>query len=70
MLGLLVWLGFASGLGLLWWAAVVITAGLLVWEHSLVHPDDLSKVDVAFFNVNSIIAAVLLAGAIGELLIR
>ena len=32
-----------------------MTAGLLVWEHSLVNPDDLSKINLAFFNVNGYI---------------
>jgi 4-hydroxybenzoate polyprenyltransferase len=65
VVGLLVWLGFAAQLGIAWWVAVAVTAGLLVWEHRLVNPNDLSKVNVAFFNVNSIIAIVLLAGAVG-----
>ena len=69
VVGLLVWLGFAAQLGIAWWVAVTITAGLLVWEHRLVNPHDLSKVNVAFFNVNSIIAIVLLAGAVGGMLL-
>jgi len=69
VVGLLAWLGFAAQLGIAWWVAVTITAGLLVWEHRLVNPHDLSKVNVAFFNVNSIIAIVLLAGAVGGMLL-
>jgi len=69
VVGLLVWLGFATRLGTAWWVAVAVTAGLLIWEHRLVNPNDLSKVNVAFFNVNSIIAIVLLAGAVGGMLL-
>ena len=36
-------------------------AGLLVYEHRLVTPDDLSKLGIAFFNVNGYIAVVLFA---------
>jgi 4-hydroxybenzoate polyprenyltransferase len=35
---------------------VIGVAGFLVYEHSLVKSDDLSKVNVAFFNVNGIIS--------------
>jgi 4-hydroxybenzoate polyprenyltransferase len=41
--------------------ALGIIAVLLIWEHSLVRPDDLSRVNAAFFSANAIIGAVLLA---------
>ena len=53
MLVLLWWL---AGLGLLFLAGVVAIAGLLLYEHRLVRPDDLNRVNVAFFNVNAIIS--------------
>lgn len=42
--------------GWMYWSAVVGIAGLLCYEHSLVRADDLSRVNVAFFNVNAIIS--------------
>jgi 4-hydroxybenzoate polyprenyltransferase len=42
-----------------WFVGVTIAAGLLVYEHSLVKPTDLSKVNLAFFTLNGIIAIVL-----------
>jgi 4-hydroxybenzoate polyprenyltransferase len=45
-----------SELGILYGAGVVFVAGLLAYEHSLVRPDDLSKINMAFFNVNGIIS--------------
>lgn len=48
-------------LGPLYLAAVALVAGLLVYEHSLVKKDDLSKVNMAFFNVNGIISIGLMA---------
>ncbi|MFT3786456.1 MAG: UbiA-like polyprenyltransferase [Tepidisphaeraceae bacterium] len=43
----------------LWYAGVAITVALLVYEHSLVKPSDLSKVNLAFFTLNGIISIVL-----------
>jgi 4-hydroxybenzoate polyprenyltransferase len=42
--------------GWIYWLAVVAVAVLLVYEHLLVRPDDLSRVNAAFFNVNAIIS--------------
>ena len=43
-------------LGGVYLTGVVLVAGLLVYEHSLIKKDDLSKVNMAFFNVNGIIS--------------
>ncbi|MBC8287190.1 MAG: UbiA family prenyltransferase, partial [Nitrospinae bacterium] len=43
-------------LGPVYFVGVALVAGLLVYEHSLVKKDDLSKVNMAFFNVNGIIS--------------
>lgn len=45
-----------SGLSWIYFAGVVVVAGLLVYEHSLVKPTDLSKLDAAFFNMNGYIS--------------
>ncbi len=47
------------GLGALYWLGVLAVAGLFVYEHSLVSPTDLSRLDIAFFNVNGYIAMIL-----------
>src|SRR3990167_1263640 len=47
---------FLENLGLFFIIGVVLIAGLLLYEHSIVRPDDLSRVNVAFFNVNGIIS--------------
>ena len=57
-------LGWTLGLGVLYWAGVAVVAGLLVYEHSLVSPGDLSRLDMAFFNVNGYIAVILLAAVL------
>jgi 4-hydroxybenzoate polyprenyltransferase len=58
-------LGWTMGLGLLYWLGVLVVAGLLVYEHSLVSPSDLSRLDVAFFNVNGYIAVILFFSVLG-----
>jgi 4-hydroxybenzoate polyprenyltransferase len=48
--------GVVMGLGPLYWLGCALAAGLLAYEHSLVRADDLSKLDMAFFNVNGYLA--------------
>lgn len=57
---LLSWL--AASLGLPWpaWAGIVVVAALLAYEHSLVHANDLSKLNAAFFTVNGYISMLFL----------
>jgi len=63
----------ASGLGLdvsvLYWAGVVATAGLLVYEHSIVRPDDLRRLDAAFFTLNGVISIVFFAFVAADVLV-
>ena len=60
-------LGWLTGLGAIYWAGVVAVAALFVYEHSLVSPTDLSRLDMAFFNVNGYIAVILLVAVLGGL---
>lgn len=63
-------LGLGMELGWPYWLAWSIVTGLLIYEHRLVRPDDLSRVNVAFFNVNGYISVTLLAGVLAALLIK
>ncbi len=56
MLAVLFLLGSYGGLGKIYQAGVCLTALLLFYEHSLVKPEDLSKINVAFFTVNGFIS--------------
>jgi 4-hydroxybenzoate polyprenyltransferase len=58
LLGLIA-LGLSCSLGLAYWAGVAVCALLLAYEHSIVKPNDLSRVNVAFFNVNGYISLIL-----------
>jgi 4-hydroxybenzoate polyprenyltransferase len=57
-------LGAVVGLGALYWLGVLAVALLFVYEHSLVSPTDLSRLDIAFFNVNGYIAVILFAAVL------
>lgn len=57
-------LALLAGLGPIYWLGWVAVVALLAWEHSLVRADDLSRVNVAFFNVNGYIAVIVLVAVI------
>ena len=60
-------LGVMTGLGALYWMGWLAIVALLAYEHSLVRPNDLSRLDLAFFNVNGYIAVLALGAALGGL---
>lgn len=64
---LLASLGWLLSLGWPFWLGWLIVTGLLIWEHTLVQPDDLSKIDLAFFNINSYISITLFLAILGSL---
>lgn len=60
-------LGIAVPLGWPYWIGMTVVAGLLVYEHLLVRPDDLDRIQVAFFNINSYISLALLGSVLAAL---
>lgn len=61
--------GMLAGLGPVYLVAVALVAGLLLWEHRLVRPDDLRRVNLAFFTLNGVVSVVLgTAGILAVLL--
>jgi 4-hydroxybenzoate polyprenyltransferase len=50
--------GLGLGLGWLYWVGVAVVAALLAYEHFLVRPGDLRRLDAAFFTVNGVISVV------------
>jgi 4-hydroxybenzoate polyprenyltransferase len=53
--------GLGLDVGLLYWLGVAAVAMLLAYEHSLVRPGDLRRLDAAFFTVNGVISLVFFA---------
>ena len=66
VLFLFVLLQFVDELGVLYSIGVIIVAGLLMYEHSLVSPNDLSNINIAFFNMNGIISIGLMLFVIAD----
>ena len=60
----LVAFGYRAGLGWPYYAGVGVGAGLIAWEHQLVKPGDLSRLDAAFFTANGIVSIVVFLGAL------
>jgi 4-hydroxybenzoate polyprenyltransferase len=65
----LVGLGLVFPLGWIYFTGVAVVTVLLAYEHAIVRPDDLSRVNVAFFQVNVAISLGLLAVGIADLLV-
>lgn len=55
--------------GWIFGAAILVAGALLAWEHRLVREDDYSRLDAAFFTMNGIISAVVMAGALADVLL-
>src|SRR5881296_3005176 len=60
----LVLFGIGAGLGVAYYIGVAIGAALIAWEHQLVRPDDLSRLNAAFFTANGIVSVVVFLGAL------
>ncbi len=66
---LLVWAGLILSMGYFYWLGVILAAGILIYEHSLVTPTDLSKLDAAFFNMNGILSVMLFVFTFADIVI-
>ncbi len=62
--------GLLAGLGWPYWLGLLIVAGLLFYEHTLVKPDDLSRVDMAFFKMNGYISVITFLAVLGGLWVQ
>jgi len=70
MVGFLVGLVILFGLGMLATAGIVAVVALLLYEHSLVKPNDLSKLNAAFFTMNGLISVLFFIFVAADLLVR
>jgi len=60
MIALLAWLAWSFHLAWPAWVGIAVVAALLAYEHSLVSPNDLSRMNAAFFTVNGYISLLFL----------
>ncbi len=61
--------GRAASLGAPFWLGLAAGAALLFWEHWIVRPSDLSRLDVSFYNLNAWVSVAVSAGAIADVAI-
>jgi 4-hydroxybenzoate polyprenyltransferase len=68
--GALLAAGRAAGLGVVYYAGVAAVVAILAYEHSIVRPRDLSRLDVAFFNLNGYVSMVYFLATLADVLVR
>lgn len=62
--------GIYGSFGIWYWIGVSVFAGMLIYQHSIVKPDDLRKVNVAFMTANGIASVVFAVFVIGDIFLR
>jgi len=62
-------LPFFAQLGYIYILGVACVSSLLIYEHSIVKPDDLSRVNLAFFTLNGMVSLVLMFLAIADIIL-
>ena len=65
LVGLLAF-GLGAELGWRYFAGVALSAGVIAWEHRLVRPGDLRRLDAAFFTMNGVVSIVVFLGALAD----
>ena len=66
-IGLFYWVGVIAHLGFLFLTGIFLTTACLIYEHWIVRPKDLSRVNVSFFNINGTISILLFLFTIADL---
>ena len=70
MLGLLIWFGYLFNFGVAGWLGVAAAGLLLAYEHSIVSPKDMKRLNAAFFTMNGVIAMVFLLFVAADIWLR
>ena len=70
MVGLLLLLPLGLPLGMIYYAGIGVISLMIAWEHHLVKPGDLSKLDAAFFNMNGYISVTIFCFTLADVLIK
>lgn len=69
MIALLLVLPLGLPLGWLYYAGIAVIGAMIAWEHQLVRPDDLSKLNAAFFNMNGYISVTIFLFTLADVLL-
>jgi 4-hydroxybenzoate polyprenyltransferase len=70
MFGLLIWFATVAGMGTIFFIGLVVVAICIIYEHSLVSPTDLSRVNAAFFTMNGCVSIAVFVFAAVDILAR
>jgi len=62
--------GFAGGFGNWYWAGATLFAIMLVYQHTIVRPNDLSRVNIAFMTANGIASLVFSVFVVADLIVK
>lgn len=62
--------GLHAGLGAIYWSGMAAVALILFWEHRLVRPGDLSRLNRAFFDFNAYVSVGYFLAIVGDLILR
>jgi 4-hydroxybenzoate polyprenyltransferase len=68
--GLFAWFGVREGFGAIWYGGLVLTAVAFVYQHAIVSPTDLSRVNRSFFTSNGFVGLALGAAGVLDLVLR
>jgi 4-hydroxybenzoate polyprenyltransferase len=62
--------GYGSGFGTWYFAGLIVASAILAYEHHLVRPDDLSRLDAAFFTMNGVMSLVVFGFALVDRMVK
>jgi 4-hydroxybenzoate polyprenyltransferase len=65
----LVLVGLSAQLGIVYWLGFLAVSAVLWWEHRIVRPDDLSRINRAFFDLNAYVSIGYLLTTVGDLIV-
>lgn len=68
--GLFVWFGALQDFGLIWYVGLLATAAAFVYQHAIVRPDDLRRVNRSFFTANGFVGIALGVAGVLDLMLR
>jgi len=62
--------GWGAGFGAWYFVGLIVAAGILAYEHQLVRPGDLTRLDAAFFSMNGVMSVTVFAFALIDRVVR
>ena len=62
--------GVTAGMGIIYWLGVGLVSAILFWEHRIVTPNDLSRINKAFFDLNAYVSIGYFLATAGDIAVR